>query len=104
MLPVCPRKLVERHHPLPVALERAPDVDVATLRAPRLERPLLPLRLLSGLGVRALGEQTARFGLPSERQLVEDVQQAMAPAPLLLRFGDHRRQCPPDPEMPGAAH
>ena len=51
MLPVLARELVERHHSLPVTIEGAPDLGVAALRAPCLARPLLPLRLLPGLGI-----------------------------------------------------
>src|SRR5262252_1218853 len=104
MLPVLARELVERDHPLPVPIERAPDLGVAALRAPRLKRPLLPLRLLARLGVRDLREETPRFRLPRERQLVEDVQKAMIPAPLLLRLREHRGQRAPDPEMAIADH
>ena len=97
MLPVLARELVERHHPLPVAIERARGLGMAALRAPRLERSLLPRGLLSGLGVRNSREQTPRFGLLLERQLVEEVQEAVIPASLLLRLredGSQRAQMP----------
>src|SRR5262245_14797201 len=99
MLPVLPRELVERHHPLPVAIEPPADVGVPALRAPRLECPLLPLRLLPRLGVRDLREQTPRRRLVLERQLVEQVQEAMIPAPLFPRLREHRDQGAPDPEV-----
>jgi hypothetical protein len=79
-------------------------LGVAALRAPDLERPLLPFGLFARRRVRNLREQTPRFGPAFERQLVEDVQEAMVPAPLLLRLGEHRRQRPPDPEMSVADH
>jgi hypothetical protein len=50
---------------------------VAALRAPGLERPLQALRLFPRLGVGDLREQTPRLGLALERQLVEDVEEAM---------------------------
>jgi len=43
VLPVFAGELIERHHPLPVAIERAADVGVAALRAPGLECPFRPL-------------------------------------------------------------
>src|SRR5437867_3386203 len=92
MLPVLTRKLVEGHHPLPVAIERAPRLGVAALRAPGLERSLLPLGFLAGLGVRNLREQTPRCRLLLERQLIEHVQEAVVPAPLLLRLREYRGQ------------
>src|SRR5206468_788949 len=104
MLPVLARELIERHHPLPVAIEDAPDFSMTALRAPRLKRALLPLGLLPRLGVRDLREQTPRFRLPCERQRVEHVQQAMIPAPLLLRLRKHRGQRTPDPEVTIADH
>src|SRR6058998_1793190 len=100
MLPVLARELVERHHPLPVAIERARGLGMAALRAPRLERSLLPRGLLSGLGVRNSREQTPRFGLLLERQLVEEVQEAVIPASLLLRLREDGSQRAPDAEMP----
>src|SRR6266568_2637509 len=104
MLPVLARELIERHHPLPVAIEDAPDFSMTALRAPRLKRALLPLGLLPRLGVRDLREQTPRFRLPFEWQLVEHVQEAMIPAPLLLRLRKHRGQRTPDPEVTIADH
>src|SRR5437879_13291169 len=104
MLPALPRELIERHPPLPVAIEDAPDFSMTALRAPRLKRALLPLGLLPRLGVRDLREQTPRFRLPCERQLVEHVQEAMIPAPLLLRLRKHRGQRTPDPEVTIADH
>src|SRR5262245_35320367 len=86
VLPVLARERLERHHALPVPAERAPDLRLAALRTPRLERPLLPLRLLPRLGARDPREQAPGLGLALERQLVEDVQDAMVPAPLLLRL------------------
>ena len=94
------RERVERHHALPVPVERAPDLGVAALRTPRLERPLLPLRLLPRLGVRDLREQAPGLGLALERQLVEDVEDAVIPAPLLLRLREHGSQRAPDPQVP----
>src|SRR5437763_9782365 len=102
MLPVLPRELAEGHHPLPVAIEQAADLGVAALGAPDLERPLLPLGLLPRLGVRDRGQETARFGLQLLGQLVEEVQEAMVPAPLLLRLREHRDQRAPGAEMPVA--
>src|SRR5206468_9916980 len=104
MLPVLTRELVKRHHPFPVAIERAPDLGVAALGAPRLKRALLPVGVFARLRVRDLREQTPRFRLPRERQLVEHVQEAMVPAPLLLRLRKHRGQGAPDPEMAIADH
>src|SRR4030095_10189940 len=98
MLPVRTRELIEAHHPVPVAIEGAPDLGLAALRAPRLERALLSLRLLPRLRVGDLREQAPRLGLSRERQLVEDVQEAVVPAPLLLRLREHRGQCAPDAE------
>src|SRR5437016_1307962 len=100
MLPVLARELIERHHPLPVALEDAPDFSMTALRAPRLERPLLALGVLARRGVRNLGKETARRGLLRARQLVEHVEDAMVPTPLLCGLGEHRGQGAPDPEMP----
>src|SRR5262249_50916845 len=100
MLPVFPRELVERHHPLPVAIECTPNVGVAALCAPRLEHPLLPFRFLVRVRIRDLGEQTPRFGLPRERQLVQDIQEAMVPAPLLLRLGNTAASAPQIPRCP----
>jgi hypothetical protein len=51
-----------------------------------------------------LREQTPRLSLALERQLVEDVQEAMVPASLLLHVGEHRGQRAPDPEMAIADH
>src|ERR687898_827139 len=104
MLPVLARELVEGHHPLPVALERTPDLSVPALRAPGLKRPLQPLGLLARRGVGDLREQTPRLGLARKRQLVEDIQQAMVPAPLLCGLGEDRGQRAPDAEMPVADH
>src|SRR5215813_7627885 len=92
VFPVLARERVERHHALPVPIERTPDLRVAALRTPHLERLLLPLRLLPRLGVRDLREQAPGLGLALERQLVEDVEDAMVPAPLLLRLRKHRAQ------------
>src|SRR5438094_236184 len=100
MLPVLARELIERHHPPPVALEDAPDFSMTALRAPRLERPLLALGVLARRGVRNLGKETARRGLLRARQLVEHVEDAMVPTPLLCGLGEHRGQGAPDPEMP----
>src|SRR5262249_59118947 len=51
VLPVRLRELVEGDQPVPVLVEDAADRGDALLRAPRLERPLLSLGLLPGLGV-----------------------------------------------------
>src|SRR5438034_6947874 len=56
MLPVLTRELVKRHHPFPVAIERAPDLGVAALGAPRLKRALLPVGVFARLRVRDLRE------------------------------------------------
>src|SRR5215813_14780621 len=59
---------------------------------------------LPRLGVRDPREPAPGLGLALERQLVEDVEDAMVPAPLLLRLRKHRGQRPPDAEMAVADH
>ena len=54
VLPVLAGELVERHHPFPAAIERAAHLDMAVRPAPRLERPLVSLGLLTRLRVRDL--------------------------------------------------
>jgi hypothetical protein len=52
------------------------------------------------VGVGDLRQQRPRRGLPLDRQLVEQVQDAVVPAPLLLGLGEHRGQRPPIPRWP----
>src|SRR5438128_1809683 len=78
-------------------LRRASDPNKFLAEAERLGD-------LPRLGVRDLREQTPRFRLPFERQPVEHVQEAMIPAPLLLRLREHRGQRTPDPEVTIADH
>src|SRR5215471_9766108 len=58
MLPVRLRELIKGDQPVPVLVEGLTDSGHALLCAPRLERPLLALRVLSGLGVR---QRSARW-------------------------------------------
>src|SRR3989441_12338691 len=60
------RELVEHHHSLPVAIEPAPDLGLATFRTPGLRRPLQPLDLVavaaSGIFVSRLRASACRSG------------------------------------------
>src|SRR5258708_4969506 len=98
MFPVLLWEGIEADHSFPVAIQKSAGFSSPLLFAPALELLLELLRLLAGLRIGDPGQDELGLALLLLGELIEDIDDSVIPAALLLGFGIHTGEAAPDPE------